>query len=497
MRLATIKKLGKATRHALKKIVNPVPPRLTSKYYDMLAILSVDNSDGGKVLDIAIQYLQGTVQSLLNKYPHALRCELSGFAEKQAEYRIHFHTERVSIRIRFTNESFAQQLVVGGSSLKVWFENGELNGLWTCLVLHGGVDLLAGYDRARLGGATLITSNPVITSTSKTPIKKSAREVSSAPVEHHDPWEGSSSQAIKQATGDLGSEDIKIRDFGAEETEDVTGRLQEGDDSIELEEMSEVRRGKQRELASPYVANPKPLKVQLLPSSTVILAKMNPPDDPNHSIWGPYPHGTAADFSYNHFGPSTHSSPNHGGARMSQYQMQQQYNQPHFPGPMWYPPEQTPPLSDRQRRVLELTQDRQQNATPRPMMNGVHPRQQLGYPPSYPFHPQGTPHLPSPNPQDAHKQQAQNILADLDGDKKALLAKRKETAAVLKRLNEELDQLENTQRHQEHLRYIYPKQAEIAEVQKAHDEYGRQWEIVEDLEETTWDAMMVPGDRDC
>ncbi|KAL8964400.1 MAG: hypothetical protein Q9183_004476 [Haloplaca sp. 2 TL-2023] len=226
---------------------------------------------------------------------------------------------------------------------------------------------------------------------------------------------------------------------------------------------------------------------------------MNPPDDRNHSIWGPYPLGTAADFSYNHFGPSTQSSPNHGGARMSQYQMQQQYNQSHFQGPgaMWYPPEQTPPLSDRQRRVLELTQDRQQNAASRPMVNGAHPRQQLGYPPSYPFHPQGIHHLPRPNPQDPHKQEAQNILADLDGDKRNLLARRKETAAELKRLQGEIDFLERSQQHQELLRHIYPLQAQLGEVQQAHDEYGRQWEIVEDLEETTWDAMMVPSGKEC
>ena len=181
---------------------------------------------------------------------------------------------------------------------------------------------------------------------------------------------------------------------------------------------------------------------------------------------------------------------------MSQYHMQQQYSQSHFSEALWYPPEQTPPLSDRQRRVLELTQDRQQNAASRPTMNGGHPRQQFGYPPSHPFHPQGLPQLPRPNQQDAHKQEAQNILADLDADKKNLLAKRKETAAELKRLQGEIDFLEHNQQHQEHLRHIYPLQAQLGEVQKAHDEYGRQWEIVEDLEETTWDAMMVPSGKE-
>ena len=133
-----------------------------------------------------------------------------------------------------------------------------MQGLWTCLVYHGGIDLLAGYDRSRARGATLVTGNPVIASSSKTvaskAIKKSAPEMLSAPevlsarVEHHDPWEGSSrSHAIKQATGDLGSEDIHIRDFGVEGTQDFTGGFQEKEDSIEMEDMSEVRRGKQRE----------------------------------------------------------------------------------------------------------------------------------------------------------------------------------------------------------------------------------------------------------
>ncbi|KAL8964401.1 MAG: hypothetical protein Q9183_004477 [Haloplaca sp. 2 TL-2023] len=207
----------------------------------MLVIVRVDTSDGGKILEIANQFLQDFAKSLMNNYPHALRCEIQGFPKKSAEYRIHF-------QVRFTNESYAQQLVVGGSSLKGWFEDGELNGLWTCLVLRGGVDLLAGYDRARPGGATLVTSNPVIASTSKTAIRKSAPGAPSAPVEHHDPWEGSSSQAIKQATEDLGSEDIKVRDFGVEGTQELTGGLQETEDSIEMEEMSDVRRGKQREL---------------------------------------------------------------------------------------------------------------------------------------------------------------------------------------------------------------------------------------------------------
>lgn len=212
---------------------------------------------------------------------------------------------------------------------------------------------------------------------------------------------------------------------------------------------------------------------------------MNPPENPTHNPWAQYPSRPSSNLSYNQFGPSNSNSPAHGAAGMSQYQIPQ-YQPPH--GPSGHQ------LSDRQRQVLELTQHNRPNIGPHAAMNGGGPRPQFTYAAPHPFHPQSIPHLPRPDGLGQESQQtAYKILAELDGDKKRVLAARKETAAELKRLRQELETLEATQRHQEHLRYIYPVQAKIAEVEAIHDQYGREWDTVEELQETCWSAMMVPN----
>ncbi|KAL9600951.1 MAG: hypothetical protein Q9179_003034 [Wetmoreana sp. 5 TL-2023] len=103
-------------------------------------------------------------------------------------------------------------------------------------------------------------------------------------------------------------------------------------------------------------------------------------------------------------------------------------------------------------------------------MNGSGPRPPFVFAAPHPFHPQSIPSLPPPD--GLHKEQqrlAHDYLAELDADKKRVLAARKETAAELERLKQQLASYEANQRHQELLRFIYPLQARIAEVEEIHD----------------------------
>ncbi|KAL9020777.1 MAG: hypothetical protein Q9185_001961 [Variospora sp. 1 TL-2023] len=137
-----------------------------------------------------------------------------------------------------------------------------------------------------------------------------------------------------------------------------------------------------------------------------------------------------------------------------------------------------PTMNERQRMIYDYSMQNRQNAMAQPSMNGGGHRpyahisghsQYSGHPTSHPFRPQNIPGLPPTNGLNDRQREARELIIKLDADKKDLLDKRKKTAAELKRLQVELDGYEANQRGQEFLRFIYPTQVRIAEVQATHD----------------------------
>ncbi|KAL8789191.1 MAG: hypothetical protein Q9213_001298 [Squamulea squamosa] len=191
-------------------------------------------------------------------------------------------------------------------------------------------------------------------------------------------------------------------------------------------------------------------------------------------------------MSHTQAGPSNANSPVHAPPFV-----------PMYPSPHGTHAPLSIPIGDRQRQILELTSHRRQMFIPQLPMSG--PGSRTGYfnhPTSDPSQSQTASHqvpqLPPVDGLSETQRKAYDLIIKLDGDKKVVLKARMETAAKLKRLNSEMDNLEATQRGMEYLRYIYPLQAEIANVQRFHDAYGREWDKVEELLEICWGQLMVP-----
>lgn len=208
---------------------------------------------------------------------------------------------------------------------------------------------------------------------------------------------------------------------------------------------------------------------------------METPEDPAHNPWAYSSSRPSSNVSYNPVRPSNSNSPAHAAPFV-----------PMYPSPHGPPPNQ---LNERQRQILELTSHRRQNFVPQYPINGGGPHPSyFGHitPQPHPFQPQNVPHLPPADNLNQKQRQARDLIIQLDGDKKLLLKSRQQTAAELKRLTSELENLEASQRGLEHLRFIYPIQVEIKKIQGFHDSYGKEWEKVEELLEICWAELMVP-----
>ncbi|KAL8830999.1 MAG: hypothetical protein Q9170_005484 [Blastenia crenularia] len=226
---------------------------------------------------------------------------------------------------------------------------------------------------------------------------------------------------------------------------------------------------------------------------------MDPPEDPAFNIWGSQqPSRPPSNVSYNPYLPSNSSSPTHGNHSIPPYQSP-------YRGPAYY---QT---NEPQRQIYDHTHLHRPNFAVRPPVNGGVPRPFSGHPAPNPFQPtsnsfhpgrpQFHPHSNVPNlppPDELHEQQlhVRELLEKLQKDREKLLEGRRATAAQLKRLQAELDGLEARQRGGELLGVIYPLQAELGEVQRVHDGYGREWDNVDELLEMCWAELAVPDKRE-
>ena len=150
-------------------------------------------------------------------------------------------------------------------------------------------------------------------------------------------------------------------------------------------------------------------------------------------------------------------------------------------------------LSERQRQILEMTAHHRQNFVPQhPVNGGGHPAGYFNYSAPSPFQPQNVPQLPPPDNLNDKQRQARDLINQLNQDKKMVLQARKKLAAELKIGVTSLNSLEAT-KDTGNYRHIYPLQIEIAQKQYIHDEYGREWDKVEELLEICWAELMAPS----
>ncbi|KAL8735177.1 MAG: hypothetical protein Q9166_001053 [cf. Caloplaca sp. 2 TL-2023] len=178
----------------LKDIINPPkPPQDKSlRFTDMLVIIEVSRTEP----ELACKLLKDVVHSNHDKCPEILRCEMHTFFDKHSKLTAH-------LTIRFNNKLSAKNFKADGIPFDAWLEEGEAKGLWTCILYHQNVMLAAGFDRGRSGRTILRQEEPIASSS---------------------------------------------RDVGGTSTSGLEPLVEEEEEGqIEMQEMSAVRRGKQRE----------------------------------------------------------------------------------------------------------------------------------------------------------------------------------------------------------------------------------------------------------
>ncbi|KAI4157606.1 MAG: hypothetical protein LQ342_008156 [Letrouitia transgressa] len=105
------------------------------------------------------------------------------------------------------------------------------------------------------------------------------------------------------------------------------------------------------------------------------------------------------------------------------------------------------------------------------------------------------PKLPSEEGLSDRQRGARNFIVELEKTKKSILQERRIVWAQIESLNEEIEQLKESQRGMENLRFIYPKEAKLAELWSQHHGFGKAWDQTCDNLESTWAEMMVMDDE--
>ncbi|KAL9613813.1 MAG: hypothetical protein Q9167_001660 [Letrouitia subvulpina] len=106
-----------------------------------------------------------------------------------------------------------------------------------------------------------------------------------------------------------------------------------------------------------------------------------------------------------------------------------------------------------------------------------------------------TPNLPPEGGLSDRQRGARNFIIELEKTKKSILQERKIVWTQIESLNEEIEQLKGSQKNMENLRFIYPKEAKLAELWSQHHEFGKAWDQTCDNLESTWAEMMVMDDE--
>ncbi|KAL8789190.1 MAG: hypothetical protein Q9213_001297 [Squamulea squamosa] len=168
----------------LQKVINPPKPRQDKilQYSDTLVILKLHQDSA----ELALKLLEDVVSSVYDTCPGILRCEMHAYISKHAKFKVH-------ITLRFSNNFNATNLQVDGLSFKDWLEHTEAKGLWTCVLrlwlwnavdpeafiakllfdltrkpdympprYHEAIRLVAGFDRGRSGRTILSLNEPTV-----------------------------------------------------------------------------------------------------------------------------------------------------------------------------------------------------------------------------------------------------------------------------------------------------------------------------------------------
>ncbi|KAL8999928.1 MAG: hypothetical protein Q9169_001334 [Polycauliona sp. 2 TL-2023] len=180
----------------LQRTINPSKSQPAQvRYSDTLVILKVPQDDPAS----AFQLLDDFVSSLNDNCPEVLRCEVYAYSTKRANIKVH-------ITLRFSSNYNAVNLHVDGILFKHWLEQWETKGLWTCNLYHEAMNLVAGFDRGR------------------------SRRIS---VGLHEP-----TTDMERGLDGMGKEKA------ASKSENLVVQVNEG---LQMQEMSDVRRGKQKQ----------------------------------------------------------------------------------------------------------------------------------------------------------------------------------------------------------------------------------------------------------
>ncbi|KAL8741888.1 MAG: hypothetical protein Q9190_005550 [Brigantiaea leucoxantha] len=93
------------------------------------------------------------------------------------------------------------------------------------------------------------------------------------------------------------------------------------------------------------------------------------------------------------------------------------------------------------------------------------------------------------------QREARDQIVSLGRLKRKVINERKKLWEQISCLEEEIQQLYDTQCKMENLKFIYPKEAELGRAQATHTEFGRLWEQACDNLEFMWGEMMVEDDE--
>ncbi|KAI4213636.1 MAG: hypothetical protein LQ351_003860 [Letrouitia transgressa] len=109
--------------------------------------------------------------------------------------------------------------------------------------------------------------------------------------------------------------------------------------------------------------------------------------------------------------------------------------------------------------------------------------------------PNNLPNVPPEGGFSDRQREARNFIVELEKTKKSILQERRIVWAQIESLNEEIEQLKESQQGMENLRFIYPKEAKLAELWSQHHGFGKAWDQTCDNLESTWAEMMVKDDE--
>ncbi|KAL9576740.1 MAG: hypothetical protein Q9212_006853 [Teloschistes hypoglaucus] len=237
--------LPKPIYRILRNFVNPPKPIDRSlTYFDLFIILDVRRNTNVKMghLD-ALEWLKQANRSFHDTCPQILRCEMHSYTYSDTNIKVH-------INIRFDSQHSYENFTYQGVALERWILDVEDTTDWWIVDLYQQrIDLLAGFDRGGSGRNLMVPAD-------EPKVKPIARTSSSA-IRHESSEKKESAEASSSAgpsKSSAGPSKIKVESVGSgsipfrRKSNARLDPIAEEGEEIELKEMSDVQKGKLREL---------------------------------------------------------------------------------------------------------------------------------------------------------------------------------------------------------------------------------------------------------